>query len=135
MRGSGMVSPVCRLCSCNICSDLSHWSSCIARTGELNVADERRSGELNEALLNAVSADVLWFQYGMVANVRVRLHVPTRSSAHCSCWSSLSLQNSPGQTYTSSLPPTYFTRSSKAPSRITWCHGSKHISRRFTERP
>jgi hypothetical protein len=61
---------------CNVCSDNSHWSSCTAPTGELNDTGMRRSRELDDALLNTVSSDLLWFQYGMVADVKVRVHVP-----------------------------------------------------------
>jgi hypothetical protein len=72
-----MVPPVCRLrLLCNLCSDKSHWSSCTVLTGELGVTGKHRSQELSDALLNAVSLDILWFQFGMVANVTVRAHVP-----------------------------------------------------------
>lgn len=51
--------------------------SCMARNEDLDVGGERRSQDLNNALMSAVDSGTLWYQYGIVANVTVCAHVPT----------------------------------------------------------
>jgi hypothetical protein len=50
-------------------------SSCTAKSEHLDVGGERRSQELTNALINTTDSSALWYQFGIVANVVVRVHV------------------------------------------------------------
>ena len=100
---------------------------CTSQNNNLDGGSGCCSHELSGALTDVLDPHMLSNDYGIVNDIMVHvyIHFCVHSSLLESC--SLSLQISPTQTSTNSLPQIFFISSLKACSRTTSSHGSMNI--------